>query len=124
MIPARPGWRAEFKDGHHLPIIGWDEEGRPLVIHVDSGDHKFLRPATSYHGFTGVGRDEAYIHIIPGGGWMVRYEQPSGEAEVISPVVAWGFDAEGFGYPLVVEGSIASRAWAENAELFHPGEVG
>jgi hypothetical protein len=98
LIPAQHPYEAHYKhesnDRTHFtskPVIAWDEEGRPLVLHSTS--HRLV-PAASYSNFHGVSEAQhPVVAAIPGGGWKAVYED---EGELVTdPILVWLVRADG-----------------------------
>ncbi|MFY1703929.1 hypothetical protein ACN28G_19705 [Micromonospora sp. WMMA1923] len=103
MIPAPRGLAARYKNAnstHHtyLPLVAFDDEGRPLVVSEKTGE---LVRADRYRNFDGV---EPHPHadlvaIVPADGWRVAWKTASG-GEWSQPLVGWGLKADGTVVPL------------------------
>lgn len=101
--PSHVHFVAVYRKGYpgteesHLPVVAWDEEGRPLVVGPIDG---VIRRATYYGDFVCVDtiqRSEHYIvQVIPSdGSWHVVWGD--GDSE---PVIAWGLTHGGDVEPL------------------------
>lgn len=99
MIPARPGYVAEFRgQATDLPVEAFDDDGYALVL--DSKAGRLVR-ATDLNDFAGVTeRLDTPLAVVPGGGrWVVRYTDNGEQREEF--VVAWSVTADGLATPLV-----------------------
>lgn len=132
MIPAT-GYRATYKheqpDGlrpyyTHLPVVAWDDEGRPLVY----GGKKFRRlvPADTFTDFHNVAENPTnnLVGVIPVTGWQLAYD--TGEEQFTEPVVGFGIDADGDASPISINAG-GSGEWhhyglPDEARLVRPGD--
>lgn len=106
MIAARPGIRAYFKKSDDAPwvgrdVLGFDDEGRALVI-----DNGHLECADKLEGFQSIDVEEIVSGVVPGGGWIARYEgdeDEKGDESWETPVLAWLIAGDGTAKPLLCD---------------------
>lgn len=118
MIIAPPGLDARIKVSdtptgwHYLRVIGFDDEGRALVVGI-KGD---IVPASQVPGFdcltdTGPGHDD-YAAIMPSGGWRIESTCDDGSVEDM-PLAGWALKG-GCVVPLTAD----SGGIVDDLELF------
>jgi hypothetical protein len=128
LIPAQQPHHAHYKHESNgrthfttKPVIAWDDDGRPLVLHSKS--HRLVL-ADSYSNFHGVSEAPGQVvAAIPGGGWKVVYED-DGEL-VTDSVLLWLVRADGSVTPMDGDrtGDIDNPLSVSNfKQLLAPGE--
>lgn len=82
----------------HMDVVAWSDDGEPLVVGRDG-----LILASNVGGYDHISEvDDDTKHVVPGGGWMLRYDNGTEAWE--EPVVAWAIDQTGWGAPLTTDG--------------------
>jgi hypothetical protein len=106
MIPAPPGLVAQYKHSEpehwtNLPIVAFDEDGRPLVVDAEGRHKTRLVHAEAYANYHGMAEDpySALTALLPAGGWRVEHIQDDG-SKWSEPLVGWGLKLNGDVVPL------------------------
>ncbi|MET7914431.1 hypothetical protein ABZU45_00570 [Streptomyces avermitilis] len=79
-MPASPtGWTAIFKPYREEPIVGWDELGYPLIVDPSTGKRVDVHDLTDHEFCNAERSDPAFVGVIPGAGYTVRWDDGSTE---------------------------------------------
>ncbi|MES9512042.1 hypothetical protein ABWJ92_37620 [Streptomyces sp. NPDC000609] len=94
MIPATVPTEAVFDRGRlpdrSLPVHAWSDDGEPLVLWRNG-----LQRAQNIEGFKEVRERRQIVGVVPGGGWMTEWKDPSEGTSSADPVVAWAVYSDG-----------------------------
>ncbi|MFJ1618716.1 hypothetical protein ACIODT_40525 [Streptomyces sp. NPDC088251] len=125
MIPATVPTEAIFDRGRlpdeSRPVHAWDDEGEPLVLWRNE-----LRRAQNIEGFKEVRERRQIVGVVPGGGWMTEWQDPSEGTSFADPVVAWAVYSDGDARAIDTDadGDTALLSTSgENRRIYHPGQI-
>ncbi|MFD7623967.1 hypothetical protein ACFV6W_45690, partial [Streptomyces sp. NPDC059802] len=125
MIPATVPTEAIFDRGRlpdeSRPVHAWDDEGEPLVLWRNE-----LRRAQNIEGFKEVRECRQIVGVVPGGGWMTEWKDPSAETSSADPVVAWAVYSDGDARAIDTDAdgdTVLLSTLAENRRIYHPGQI-
>ncbi|MFC8834908.1 hypothetical protein ACFT8V_17130 [Streptomyces griseoincarnatus] len=125
MIPATVPTEALFDRGQlpdeSRPVHAWDEEGEPLVLWRNE-----LRRARNIAGFKEVRERRQIVGVVPGGGWMTEWQDPSEGTSFADPVVAWAVYSDGEARAIDTDSSgdaTLLSSIAKDRRTYHPGQI-
>jgi hypothetical protein len=125
VIPATVPAEAIF-DRSPLPdevrlVHAWDDEGEPLVLWRNE-----LRRAQTIEGFKAVRERRQIVGVVPGGGWMTEWQDPSEGTSFADPVVAWAVYSDGSAIAIDTDSSgeaMPLSASVKDRRTYHPGQI-
>ncbi len=125
MIPATEPTEAIFDRGNlpdeSLPVHAWDDEGEPLVLWRNE-----LRRAQNIEGFKEVRERRQIVGVVPGGGWMTEWQDPSEETSFADPVVAWAVYSDGEARAIDTDSSgeaVLLSPSVKGRRIYHPDQI-
>ncbi len=128
MIPAPPGYNAEFQPDPKARltferVVAFADDGGPLSI-----GRRGLVSASDLPGYNGISKGviSEDIAIIPGDGWMMTCTEPDGTVWH-QRIIAWAFDRHGEGRPMVTTdaGEVAETGNSpDERRIWHPSLSG
>ncbi|MFI9262735.1 hypothetical protein ACIGT4_34280 [Streptomyces sioyaensis] len=125
MIPATVPTEAIFDRGRlpdkSLPVHAWNDDGEPLVLWRNE-----LQRAQNIEGFKEVRERRQIVGVVPGGGWMTEWQDPSEGTSFADPVVAWAVYSDGDARAIDTDAdgeAVLLSPTAKHRRTYHPGQI-
>jgi hypothetical protein len=123
MIPATVPTEAIFDCGRlpdkSLSVHAWNDDGELLVRWRNE-----LRRAQSIEGFKEVRERRRIVGVVPCGGWMTEWQDPSEGTSFADPVVAWAVYSDGDARAIDADAeAVLLSLIAKHRRTYHPGQI-